>query len=474
MKTKIFAAFLSAVLLVACCITFAAGAGTAYTNDELCEMARQFCKVKGDHVPAYFTADDFDQNTVIIQMFDIINGHTATGDYYTIDRYTGKGTDVLGGAVDLSPYAPSRSPSIDGAFPFRDISSSSPYYQSIRYAYENGLLSGTSATEFSPDQPVDRAMMVTILHRLSGDTSQKSGAGYSDVAEGTYCFTPIAWASENGIANGTGGDIHAATFSPNAKVTNEQAAVMIHNYCVLYQGIDASSAGDLSSSQIGAYAREAVSWCVSHGLLPKAASAPKANATRAEVADAVYHLSQLTSSGAGGYRQVLDTLSSGAHSLKSVYYDINGDGVKELIAAYIPRVPGDEWERNQWAAVYTLQNGRAVQLIDKNWFKLLDAAAGELGVVEKDGKTYFCLHERNGGYTYPDMNWQGSYVLYEWSSAGWTEANKMTYRYTERSNKMVTSTCKAVLVSGGTSKNLDHSGYQAWLGSLVWKTKISV
>lgn len=52
--------------------------------------------------------------------------------------------------------------------PFGDVQSTDWYYDEVQYVYENGLMSGTSATTFSPDATTTRGMIVTILHRLEG------------------------------------------------------------------------------------------------------------------------------------------------------------------------------------------------------------------------------------------------------------------------------------------------------------------
>lgn len=112
MKTKIIAAIRSTLLLISCCLLFTISAA-AYSNDELCEMARQFCKARGDYVPQYFIVDIENGNSVTIHLFDIVrdgetSSHTATSDWYEVDRNTGRGTDFFGKAIDLSPYAPSK------------------------------------------------------------------------------------------------------------------------------------------------------------------------------------------------------------------------------------------------------------------------------------------------------------------------------------------------------------------------------
>ncbi len=50
--------------------------------------------------------------------------------------------------------------------PFKDIHEDNWFYNSVKYAYEKGLMQGTGLDSFSPFSNTSRAMIVTILHRL--------------------------------------------------------------------------------------------------------------------------------------------------------------------------------------------------------------------------------------------------------------------------------------------------------------------
>lgn len=51
---------------------------------------------------------------------------------------------------------------------FTDVSDGAWYADEVEYCRANGLMSGTSATEFSPNTPMTRDMLITVLYRLSG------------------------------------------------------------------------------------------------------------------------------------------------------------------------------------------------------------------------------------------------------------------------------------------------------------------
>lgn len=160
-------------------------------------------------------------------------------------------------------------------------------------AVRDGLFSGTSATTFSPNQPVTRGMLVTVLHRMEG-TPAGSGQPFADVASDAYYADAVAWAAEHGIVAG----ISETTFAPNASVTREQMAAILYRYAQS-QGADVTGRADLTAfadvSEISGYAKDALSWANASGLISgRSASvlAPKDTATRAEAASILVRFEQ--------------------------------------------------------------------------------------------------------------------------------------------------------------------------------------
>ena len=96
--------------------------------------------------------------------------------------------------------------------PFTDVPSGSWYYNAVTYAYENNLFNGTSATTFSPELSMSRAMLVTVLYRLHGSPEVSGATPFADVPAGEYYTRPVLWANENGIVTG----ITATTFAPDS------------------------------------------------------------------------------------------------------------------------------------------------------------------------------------------------------------------------------------------------------------------
>lgn len=67
------------------------------------------------------------------------------------------------------------------------------------------LLSGTSATTFSPNTAMTRGMFVTALGRLAdADVSTYKQSSFADVKNDAYYMGYIEWASKNNIVKGIG------------------------------------------------------------------------------------------------------------------------------------------------------------------------------------------------------------------------------------------------------------------------------
>ena len=100
------------------------------------------------------------------------------------------------------------SPEPKGMSGFVDVSADAYYAKAVAWAVEQGIVSGTSATTFSPDAVCTRAQSVAFLYRALGEKVNKA-AGFSDVSADAYYADAVAWAVENGVASGIGGGLFA-------------------------------------------------------------------------------------------------------------------------------------------------------------------------------------------------------------------------------------------------------------------------
>lgn len=172
-----------------------------------------------------------------------------------------------------------------GNLPFNDVKVTSWFYDEVKYVYENGLMTGTSDTTFSPNGTTTRGMVVTILWRLDGEPDSTE-TRFADVAAGRYYTDAVMWASSNNIAGGHGD----GNFGPNDPITREQLAVILYRYAH-HKGYDVSGEADLSAftdrDTTSDYAVNAMAWANDTGLITGVTDttlAPLGNATRAQVA----------------------------------------------------------------------------------------------------------------------------------------------------------------------------------------------
>ena len=170
---------------------------------------------------------------------------------------------------------------VETRLPFTDVREGVWFHDAVKYANENSLMSGTSATTFSPDQPTSRGMIVTILYRLAGSPAA-GNSGFTDVAPGQYYAKAVAWASANGVVSGYGN----GRFGPNDPITREQMAVILWRYA----GSPAPPHLTLTFSDIGkanSYAMDALRWAVDRQLISGTSAttlSPGGTATRAQAA----------------------------------------------------------------------------------------------------------------------------------------------------------------------------------------------
>ena len=176
-------------------------------------------------------------------------------------------------------------PSVGDKLPFTDMNGHWAY-DAFSYAYKNSLMNGVNASRFAPDSTLNRAMMVTMLYRMTGSPAVSGNSVFSDVPSGKWYSDAVQWASVNGVVNGVGKD----RFALDTQITREQMASMMMRYAQFKQYSTGKSA-DLSAfndaGSISSWALESMKWANAAGLINgRTAStiAPQDTATRAEAA----------------------------------------------------------------------------------------------------------------------------------------------------------------------------------------------
>ncbi len=179
--------------------------------------------------------------------------------------------------------------------PFTDIGGHWAY-DSILWAWEQKYMDGISGTLFDPDGSVTRAMFVTVLYRFSGASASGAVPPYHDVSAGQWYTDAVAWASENGIAEG----YRNGAFGVNDRITREQMAMMIYRFMEKYRaahtGGSMNAPGYTDASQISDWAQDGVGYTHATGLMTGKNGNlfdPQGKATRAEVAVILERISDL-------------------------------------------------------------------------------------------------------------------------------------------------------------------------------------
>lgn len=153
--------------------------------------------------------------------------------------------------------------------PFTDVQSGDWFYSGVDFVWKHYWMNGVSDTKFAPGETASRAMLWTILARLHGIST---AAGPDEA----WYERSMRWAMEQGVTDGAG---------PADGVTREQLAVMLWRDAESPgAGADLNGFGD--SGQVSGYARDAMRWAVSNGIIQGDGGMlnPGGTASRAELA----------------------------------------------------------------------------------------------------------------------------------------------------------------------------------------------
>ena len=176
-----------------------------------------------------------------------------------------------------TPYVPEPSEPVEPdvpSFPFYDVPTSAWYYTAVKYVYDNKLMDGVDTYTFAPNDTLTRAMVWTIIARMSGVDTTGGNSWYAKAQE---------WVITNGISDGE---------NPTAAITRQELVTMLYRYAQI-KGYDVSvgeSTNILSyvdATSISEYAMSAFQWACGSGLTEgdeNGALTPLATATRAQAA----------------------------------------------------------------------------------------------------------------------------------------------------------------------------------------------
>lgn len=233
-----------------------------------------------------FSSPDIKEGETYTVLVDGTSVGTATAKLGTTDSSSSNstfnpgqnGNNQQGGAQNGNGQQNGQQGGVSG---FQDVRQNDWFASAVQYVTGNNLMNGTGSTTFAPNENMSRAMLATVLYRMSGETAE-AGSSFRDISSSAYYAAAVNWAANKGIVNGTS----ANAFSPNANITREQLAAMLYRYAG-----EPSVSADLSAYtdavSVSPYAEKAIEWCVAKGILSGKTStslAPQDTATRAECA----------------------------------------------------------------------------------------------------------------------------------------------------------------------------------------------
>lgn len=156
--------------------------------------------------------------------------------------------------------------------------------ESITYVTKNGYMTGTDGKEFSPDDNLSRGMLVTVLYRIANEPENTDDIKnpYNDVRSDAYYYDAVRWANKESIVTGTERKI----FSPDDNISREEFVTMLYRYAdgdiALYDLREYEDADNISEWAVNSFkwaVKNGIIQGKSEGKL-----APKDNITRAEAA----------------------------------------------------------------------------------------------------------------------------------------------------------------------------------------------
>ncbi len=159
----------------------------------------------------------------------------------------------------------------------------------ILQAASLGLFEGYPDGSFHPDDAVNRAQFVTVLWRMAGSPAGAAETPFTDIQRQSREFqTAIAWAYSQGYVKGTS----AATFSPTAPLTRQEAMTILYRYSGSRRGMEVMFTGIYEDTfhdhtAIAGWAKNAMYWGVYHELIRGTGGntlSPTGSATRAQIA----------------------------------------------------------------------------------------------------------------------------------------------------------------------------------------------
>ena len=248
---------------------------------------------------------------------------------------------------------------------FSDVDANAWYAEAVLYCREHNLMAGIGNNQFAPESNLTRAQLATVLYRMEGTPAVTGTDAFTDTPDGAWYSDAVLWASQQELVSGYGGGL----FGPNDPVSREQMTTILWRYAGSPSVSGTASFTDSSSA--ASYASAAVSWAGVNSIVRPVSGntfAPKENATRAQVAEALMNYDHSTQSipsdtPNGGARVLVayfsrygntdyDSDVDATTSASVVVEDGQRQGTTELIARMIAEQTGGDLHLIETADAY--------------------------------------------------------------------------------------------------------------------------
>ena len=215
--------------------------------------------------------------------------------------------------------------------PFSDVLFSDWAYTEINWAFGKGLVSGTSATTFSPNDKTLRGQMTAILYRYAGEPAVSGASSFSDIKSSAYYASAVCWAQKNNILISTvsGSD----KFLGGTPISRAEFCAMIYNYAG-YKGVDRKTASAAPFSDVKGLSSElrtAINWAYANGIVngvDKTHFSPNSTLTRAQAVVMLYRYESKFAFGGSTTKTYVGDEVTSLYDVKAVgtlgsYFEVN-------------------------------------------------------------------------------------------------------------------------------------------------------
>lgn len=173
---------------------------------------------------------------------------------------------ILLNAAAPQPVTPPTPQPTSPSAAYSDLAPNAWYERAVNFVLEKGIMNGVGSGKFGPSQTVTRATVVQMLWALEGKPVVNYLMQFGDVPAEAWYTEATRWAAAEGIVTG----YSPTSFAPNAPVTREQMAVILHGYA-RYKGMNTAASTSISAyadaAAVSTWAVPGLQWACGAGIL---------------------------------------------------------------------------------------------------------------------------------------------------------------------------------------------------------------